>query len=64
MPGIDCRVKLSDENDVFLRFLLNVLLTLKKWSDILLLISMTGKSSNNELFERVGAGGSPIQPVL
>lgn len=40
------------------------LLTLKKWSDILLLISMTGKSSNNELFERVGAGGSPIQPVL
>jgi len=25
---------------------------------------MTGKSSNNELFERVGAGGSPIQPVL
>ncbi len=40
------------------------LLTLKKWSDILLLISMTGKSNNNELFKRVGAGGSPIQPVL
>lgn len=49
---------------VFIKCLTINFIDTKKWSDILLLISMTGKSSNNELFERVGAGGSPIQPVL